>query len=147
MAEIKGKVIFDKELCTGCLACMTACIDARCPAENAEGVSMRRIRKVTDEKARFQKNICTGCLHCGLCISQCGQGALYRDEETGLLLRRREWCVRCGMCAQFCPEQAIFFDKDKKAEKCDGCIEYQREGRLPACVKACPVHALKIEKQ
>ena len=147
MTVLKGKIRFDKEACTGCLACMVACMDAHCQDGDEEAVSRRRIRKVTDEGAQFQKNICIGCIHCGLCISRCPQGALYREETAGLVLLRRELCSGCGNCAAVCPVQAIFFDKDHKGVKCDGCIGYRREGRAPACVKACAVHALELEPE
>lgn len=145
MTVIKGKVRLNKDLCTGCLACAAACIDAHCQDEADGAVSMRRIKKVTIEEEQFQKNICTGCLHCGLCIRQCSEGALYRDDESGLVLLNRELCTGCGKCGDVCPEHVIFFDKDHKAVKCDGCIGYRKEGRIPACVKACGIHALRLE--
>lgn len=145
MSEIKGKIKLQKEICTGCLACMVACIDAHFQEGDTGALSMRRIQKITEEEAQFQKNICTGCLHCGLCIRQCAQGALYRDEETGFVLIHRDLCNGCGTCAKVCPEHVIFFDKDHKALKCDGCIGYRKERRLPACVKACGIRALRME--
>jgi len=49
-------------------------------------------------------------------------------------------------CVVVCPFGAIRMrDLDKTILKCDLCIERQKEGKEPACVEACPTHALQFK--
>lgn len=43
-----------------------------------------------------------------------------------------------------CPYGVPGFGPDGKMRKCDACIERQRAGMLPACVKVCPTGALVL---
>ncbi len=47
-------------------------------------------------------------------------------------------------CAVVCPYGAIRFEK--RAFKCDQCIDRIKAGLNPACVESCPVNALKFER-
>lgn len=53
-------------------------------------------------------------------------------------------CSACGACARACPYGVPSFGPDGKMRKCDACIERQRAGMLPACVKVCPTGALVL---
>ena len=53
-------------------------------------------------------------------------------------------CSACGACARACPYGVPSFGQDGKMRKCDACIERQRAGMLPACVKVCPTGALVL---
>ena len=101
------------------------------------------LRMIDDSRERnFEKKICPGCIHCGACMAVCQAGAIYREEETGLILNDREKCTGCRMCESVCPRKVIFFDPEGKMEKCDGCIDRLCEGREPACVRACSMDAI-----
>ena len=39
---------------------------------------------------------------------------------------------------------AISLNRHGKIQKCDGCIERQRVGKIPACVLVCPTGALYL---
>ena len=138
------KIKFNAEKCAGCYACHIACLDAHHEVDEAEARSFRTIRKV--QKNGFEKNICPGCTHCGKCMEVCPVQAIYRDEETGLILTDKEICVGCHACEDVCPLQVIRFDAQGKMEKCDGCLDRLREGREPACVRTCFAGALTLEK-
>ena len=92
------------------------------------------------------------CRHCdpAPCQGVCPSGAIYRDDELGLVLIDARRCIGCAMCAVVCPFDVITFHPDPLgpsvttavAIKCDGCETRVRIGFEPACVDACKVDAL-----
>ncbi len=82
------------------------------------------------------------CRHCfePICVEVCLTGAMYKDENTGIVLYNKERCVGCWMCIMVCPLGVIKPNLiEKKIDsKCDLCIEKQ----FPACVANCPNEAL-----
>nr|WP_326167684.1 4Fe-4S dicluster domain-containing protein [uncultured Lachnoclostridium sp.] len=106
--------------------------------------SRRTSRKVI--RNNFEKNICPGCIHCGRCMEACLSGALFRDDETGFVLADTDKCTGCRKCQTMCPVGVIHYSKEGRIRKCDGCIDRIREGREPACVRVCCVHAISFEE-
>lgn len=143
---MKKRLLFDAKRCTGCYACHIACLDAHCRDAGEIRRSFRGIQTVRYPEEAFQKTICPGCTNCGACRDACPSGAVWEDAETGILLIDGRKCTGCGMCAAACPLQLIRIQRDGKAEKCDGCIVRLREDREPACVRACPADAIRMEE-
>lgn len=85
-------------------------------------------------------------MHCtdAPCVAACPTGCLRKDEETGLTVYDNSVCIGCHSCLMACPFEAPSFTAAGKMVKCDGCIERQRHGLLPACVRVCPFDALKM---
>lgn len=137
---------FDKEKCTGCYACHVACLDAHHADEGERALSFRAIQTVIRKEEGFQKNICPGCLHCGACMRACQKGAVYRDAFSGFILVKAEKCTGCRTCEAACPIGVIRFNFEGRMEKCDGCIERLKEGKMPACVHTCCANALILER-
>lgn len=131
---------FDKEKCVGCYACYTACLDAHYDAYDSDAISCRTVIKIG--KDGYEKKVCPGCIHCGKCMKACPKGAIYRDEDTGLILTKQEKCIGCGACERTCPVEVIHFDASGRIKKCDGCIARIQEGREPACVRVCCTGAI-----
>ncbi len=84
------------------------------------------------------------CLHCSdaACMDVCPVGAITRRGDAVVIDYGA--CKGCGLCALACPFGAITFDNEKrKPIKCDLCINIIEKGGTPACVEACPSHALQ----
>lgn len=138
---MKYKFQFDEKKCTGCYACHIACLDAHYGPEE-KAVSFRTTKTIRNQDKGFQKNVCPGCIHCGACIEACPHHAIYKEPKNGLVFVNKERCTGCRACEQACPLHVIKFDGNGKMVKCDGCEKRLEEGREPACVRACPVHAI-----
>jgi Fe-S-cluster-containing dehydrogenase component len=105
------------------------------------------------------------CQHCRKppCVEVCPTKATWKEPD-GLVVVDYNWCIGCRYCAAACPYQARFFNWSKPVipteeinpdqgylsnrirpqgvmEKCTFCLHRVREGRLPACLEACPAGA------
>ena len=70
--------------------------------------------------------------------------AATKDPESGFTLYDTTNCIGCHSCAMACPYGVPAFGPDGKMRKCDACIERQKAGMAPACVKVCPTGALTL---
>ncbi len=133
----------DLELCLGCKSCEIACA-----VEHSEG---KDLVSAIEESVRPRIDVVyvgvpvpVTCMHCNEapCIEVCPTHAIHKRD--GAVVVDRSKCVGCKACAIVCPHGAIFVGK--VAEKCDLCMDRMERGSKPACVEACPVGALRIEK-
>ena len=97
------------------------------------------------------------------CVRACPVGATW-TEKDGITVVDYDWCIGCRACSAACPYWARHFNwaepkipKDEinldthtlsnrprpagVIEKCTFCLQRTREGRLPACLEACPTGA------
>jgi len=102
------------------------------------------------------------CNHCenAPCIKACPTKATWREPD-GIVVVDYDWCIGCRYCMAACPYFGRRFNWNKPQvpvkemtrkqhylgnrmrpkgamEKCTFCVQRTREGRLPACVEACP---------
>ena len=85
------KILCDYSRCTGCLACVTTCLDHHHKKDEADAVSPRAIKKtvlpsgctqyVTEIRKAFKDEkgtlvYCDGCL---ACMNICPNGAIYTE--------------------------------------------------------------------
>ncbi|MGE5576303.1 MAG: 4Fe-4S dicluster domain-containing protein, partial [Syntrophothermus sp.] len=71
-------------------------------------------------------------------VDACMTGAMH-FEPDGRVVNDPDRCVGCWMCLMVCPFGAITTQQQPKlALKCDRCPDLSQ----PACVSACPTHAL-----
>lgn len=141
------QILVRTEHCIGCKTCELACSTAHSASDLFTAVlngehPVRRVKVETN--AARSLNLPIQCRQCRdpKCVQACMTGAMYLDEETGLVLNREEKCVGCWMCVMVCPYGVIVPDEARKvATKCDQCQSVNRE---PECVIACPTKAIKF---
>jgi len=105
------------------------------------------------------------CYHCENppCVKACPTKATWKEPD-GIVVVDYDWCIGCRYCIAACPYYGRRFNwnepvvpKDEitkqqhylgnrlrkrgQMEKCTFCVQRSRNGRLPACVEACPTGA------
>ena len=140
------KIVCDLKNCSGCLACVVACIDQHYDAHENDAVSCRIYEKKTTESG-FVAYKTRSCLHCtdAACMKVCPTEALVRDAR-GFVFPVREKCIGCQACAAACPHDIPRFDGEGKLVKCDGCAARVACGMEPACVRACNTGCLTLDE-
>lgn len=136
--------LFDRGLCVGCEACVTACVLA-----NGLPPPHRRRRVYTFNGKKLPRlplfHLSLACNHCEnpACLTACPASAYRRDPETGAVMLDPERCSGCRYCTWACPFDAPRYEEAEGImDKCDLCIERLREGFPPACANGCPLGAL-----
>ncbi len=135
-----------------CLACKSC--EIACALEHSQSGSLT---KAVSERPRPQRRVTVEaagahglplqCRHCeeGPCQSVCPTGAIHRDQQSGLTLVDEDLCIGCKLCILVCPLGVLQIGERNRATiKCDQCLDRQKEGLEPACVAACPTHALQL---
>jgi len=148
-------ILVDVTRCTGCERCVEACIQengldpVQAQVDRAitkDGLSENRllsVPKVTE--GRFARLSCMHCLEPS-CVSACLVGSLTKTPE-GPVVYDPEKCIGCRYCMLACPFHIPRYEWDETVpfvKKCTLCFQRLQEGRVPACVEACPAEALKF---
>lgn len=148
MATIERVIFIDPIKCTGCRSCELACAVEHSLGKNISSLVLEkprphpRIRVITVDNLLYVPMRCQHCKEAP-CMSICPTKALYRSPEGFVLLDPGK-CIGCLMCTLACPFGHPRYDPETKTIiKCDFCINRIKEGKLPACVEACPTGALK----
>lgn len=168
-------ILFDSSCCTGCRGCQVACkcwsdLPSEPTAENpydsvnwdgkfthpADLNSCTRLimafEDFEDEKSQkrvgwaFGRRACQHCTNAG-CVNMCPAGALYKDEETGIVTYDQDKCIGCQNCSAACPyDVPRYEDRGGKTviNKCSGCVDRIAQGMMPACVTTCQPGALQF---
>jgi anaerobic dimethyl sulfoxide reductase subunit B len=135
---------FDLSRCSGCMACVVACMDQNDLPE--DGLSFRQVSKL--EKGEYPSAqvhyVSLACFHCtdAPCLNVCPKGAIFRDPDWGVVDVDENLCIGCRTCAMVCPFGAPRFHPGRKMQKCNFCIDRIAHGMDPACVHTCTTRAL-----
>ncbi|MFA9440311.1 DMSO/selenate family reductase complex B subunit [Uliginosibacterium sp. sgz301328] len=144
----------DSSLCSGCKACQVSCKDKN-------GLEVGRLfRRVSEVRGGgfapngsggyinnvFAYTLSISCNHCSdpICTRNCPTTAMHKREEDGVVVVDIEKCIGCGYCAWSCPYGAPQMNEEiGRMSKCDLCLDLREQGQDPACVAACPLHAIQ----
>ena len=87
------------------------------------------------------------CNHCTrpACLEACPNGALYKREDFGVVLRDESRCRGSGSCARACPYKKIYLNPETGlGQHCIGCFPRLEKGVAPACARQCPGRAVFV---
>ncbi|MDQ4096621.1 MAG: dimethyl sulfoxide reductase anchor subunit [Actinomycetota bacterium] len=138
---------FAMDACIGCHSCEVACAEQNdIPVE----IAWRRVGELEGgsypDTRRFSLSM--ACNHClePTCLSGCPTNA-YVKLDNGVVRHDPDECIGCQYCIWNCPyEVPVFDERNKIVSKCDLCLPRLEAGQAPACVGACPTHAITVEK-
>jgi Fe-S-cluster-containing dehydrogenase component len=137
--------LLDLHRCVGCGACVLAC---RIENGRVEAPAWRRVvpLNLRRQPAGPTYFLSVACHHCEdpACLRGCPSGA-YEKRPDGIVVHHDDRCLGCRYCEMACPFGAPHYDADRGVmSKCHLCAPRIDEGRLPACVAACPTEALRF---
>jgi DMSO reductase family type II enzyme iron-sulfur subunit len=79
------------------------------------------------------------------CVEACPNGAMYRREDFGIVLRDASRCRASQQCAQACPYKKIYLDTVQNiSQHCIACFPRLEQGVAPACARQCPGRAVFV---
>jgi carbon-monoxide dehydrogenase iron sulfur subunit len=147
--KMKKMIYLDIRKCLACKSCVLACAVEHSVSRDKIGAIDENPRP----KSRVHMTVVEGmtiplqCRHCedAPCVAVCPTSAIEKIGPQEPVIIHEKKCIGCKFCIAVCPFGIISLSAEGKAAlKCDQCIVRQKEGRLPACVEACPTGALQF---
>lgn len=159
---LRFTMVIDLAKCDGCRKCVEACQKTHFLPKEQEWIKVNK----TDDGFGGEQFLPRPCMMCAdpPCRNVCPTAATFVNEE-GLVLIDHRKCIGCRYCLAACPYGARTFHwKEPEhtpeelaqtyspenpfphvrgtAAKCMFCVHRRAEGKLPACVEACPMGAI-----
>lgn len=156
-------MVIDLAKCDGCRECTRACQAMHFIPAGQEWI---RVYEMRDNEAGAPYWFPRPCMQCdnAPCIKVCPVSAVWKRED-GIVMQDTARCIGCRFCMAACPYQARSFNwvdppvtaaqyhlpdspewnqihRKGTTEKCIFCPGLIKEGKLPACVTACPMGAI-----
>lgn len=102
-----ARIECDKTLCSGCLACVVACMDQHYDETEVEAVSPR-IYEERVAKSGLTNYVTRSCMHCedAPCVTACPLQVLEKDEQGFVIVAHQRRCIGCKRCAAVWTETA-----------------------------------------
>src|SRR5262249_31883334 len=161
---VKLGLVIDLDTCVGCQACAVACKEwnsggVAAPLTDLDpygtaplGLWFNRVHGFEAGEGRRARTLHfpRSCLHCEepACVTVCPPPASSKRAQDGIVLVDEDLCIGCKLCSWACPYGAREYDYEEGVmKKCTLCIDRiyndatDAQGRIPACVVACPVGA------
>jgi formate dehydrogenase iron-sulfur subunit len=138
----------DLDACSGCKACVAGCHSLNGLDETETWRDVGLMAGGSSELP-FHQTITSACHHCADpgCLNGCPVLAYEKDPITGIVRHLDDQCIGCSYCILKCPYDVPKYSKRLGiVRKCDMCHGRLAEGEAPACVQACPTHAIRIVK-
>ncbi|HEX8311473.1 MAG TPA: 4Fe-4S dicluster domain-containing protein, partial [Chthoniobacteraceae bacterium] len=136
----------DLDACTGCKACVSACHSLNGLEEDEIWRNVGSLHGGTADEPYLQ-TVTTACHHCiePACLEGCPVLAYEKDEDTGIVRHLDDQCIGCQYCVLKCPYDVPKYSATRGiVRKCDMCHSRLAADEAPACVQACPTHAISI---
>lgn len=136
-------ILVDITKCIGCRSCEHACQQAHgFPEDDQPKLSPTALTVIEEHGDHYVRRMC---MHCQdpACASACLVGALKKTAD-GPVTYDASKCIGCRYCLVACPFSVPRYEWSKLVpyvKKCDMCAARQAEGKMPACVEACPTGA------
>ena len=128
-------LLVDMDKCTGCKQCSLACSLTK---EDLFDPARGRIKILKKEDIGLALQLLCEQCESHPCIASCPNGALSRDDTTGIITVDEKLCTSQGECIDACIYHAIrLHPETRKPMFCDLC------GGDPYCVKHCVPEALQ----
>ena len=133
----------DLTRCSGCMACMVACMDENdLPGDRCFRQVIRSEQRLgTAAKITFVSLACSQCGHAP-CGEVCPTGAIHKRAGDNIVIVDQDRCIGCHSCLAVCPFGAPQFLADGHMHKCHLCFHRLDHHLEPACVRICPTRAL-----
>lgn len=145
----KGTIYVDIKKCLACRSCEIACAVEHSGSKDlykaVNEIPLSQARVSVEGTRDFSLPL--QCRHCedAPCIKICPTNAIKKLEVEGPVIIEDELCIGCKCCILVCPFGVITLSKKGRvALKCDLCFERLKEGKLTACVDACPTKAIRL---
>lgn len=136
----------DLDLCSGCKACVAAC-HALNGLDEGETWRWTGVLQSGSSRHAWHQTVTTACHHCvePACLAGCPVLAYEKDPVTGIVRHLDDQCIGCQYCIMKCPYEVPQYSRRRGiVRKCDMCSGRLARGEAPACVQACPHHAIRI---
>jgi formate dehydrogenase beta subunit len=156
-------LLYDATKCIGCKACTVKCKEANKLGADVDGYgdglydAPEGLNEYTKSVIQLAKDgettsfVKKQCMHCidPACATACMMGSLHKTKY-GIVAWDANKCIGCRYCQVACPFNVPKFQWTKVSPrliKCELCRDRLDEGKLPACVDACPRGAVIFGKR
>lgn len=147
-------IMVDLDRCIGCKTCIVACRNHHGLVDHEKdmpGEMAHYLRVETKTEGTFpdikENSWVVMCQHCKKtpCAKGAEEGAIVKDEQTGIVLFDRDKLKGNRECIEKCPYKVIQYDEaGDSPHKCNLCYDRVTHGLDPVCVETCLTEALSF---